>query len=164
MRDDRNCALLAHIGKDSSSFYRNAERACDGLMNQSHHIVQRFEKHTSKQIIENILRLKVSITVAKYLAFQGSAFRGYLETSDSFNGGNFKEYLNVIASYSDKVKKEIRDEIGDAKFCLIIDDSKHEQISTVLQFVDKYGYVREIFFGLVHVKDTATITLKEAIF
>ncbi|XP_074355662.1 uncharacterized protein LOC141695303 [Apium graveolens] len=53
------------------------------------------------------LRLEVSITAAKYLAFQGSAFRGHDETNDSLNIGNFKEFLNVIASYSDKVAKVI---------------------------------------------------------
>ncbi|XP_074323636.1 uncharacterized protein LOC141660541 [Apium graveolens] len=37
-------------------------------------------------------------------------------------------------------------------------------MSIVLRFVEKYGCVRERFFGLVHVKDTATTTLKEAIF
>lgn len=44
------------------------------------------------------------------------------------------------------------------------DESKKEKMSFVLRFVDKYGLVRERFFGLVHVKDTAALTLKEGIF
>ncbi|XP_074339774.1 uncharacterized protein LOC141677662 [Apium graveolens] len=198
VRDGKNCALLAHIGKDASSFHRNAERACDDLMNQSEHIVQRFERHTAEQIIQNRLRLEVSVKVATWLAFQGCAFRGHDETKDSLNSGNFNELLKFIGSYNDKVAnvlanapknatytsprvqkeilhvfstkvmKVIRDEIGDAKFCLLIDEardeSKSEQMSIVLRFVDKDGYVGERFFGLVHVRDTATITLKEAIY
>ena len=67
-----------------------------------------------------------------------------------------------------KIKNIIRDEIDDAKFCIIVDEaknqSKKEQMSIVLRFVDKNGYVQERFFGLVHVKDTTASTLKEAIF
>ena len=58
----------------------------------------------------------------------------------------------------------IRDEIGDAKFCLIVDEvrdeSMKEQMAIVLRFVGKNGFVRERFFVLVHVSDTATLTLK----
>ncbi|KAL6543005.1 hypothetical protein OROHE_010525 [Orobanche hederae] len=198
VRDGKKCAFLAHVGKDIDSFHCNAERSCDDLMNQSIHIAQRLEKYTSQQIIDNRLRLKVSVDVAKWLAFQGCAFRGRDETKDSLNGGNFIELSNILASYNDKVaevmanaprnatytsprvqkeilhvfsakvKNIIRDEIGDSKFCLIVDEardeSKREQMSIVIRFVDRDGYIRERFFGLVHVKDTTSITLKEAIF
>jgi hypothetical protein len=56
------------------------------------------------------------------------------------------------------VKEVIRDEIGDAKFCIIVDEahneSMKEQIAIVLRFVDKNGFVRERFFGLVHMSTT----------
>ena len=65
-----------------------------------------------------------------------------------------KQILHV---FSTKVKEVIRDEIGnaigDAKFCLIVDkacnESMKEQMVIVLRFVDKNGFVRECFFGLV---------------
>ncbi|XP_030479467.1 uncharacterized protein LOC115696720 [Cannabis sativa] len=44
------------------------------------------------------------------------------------------------------------------------DESKKEQMLIVLRFVDKDGYVQERFFGLIHVKDTVALTLKECIF
>ncbi|KAJ8762728.1 hypothetical protein K2173_012220 [Erythroxylum novogranatense] len=76
-----------------------------------------------------------------------------------------KEILHVLGI---KVKNAIREEIGDGKFCIIVDEardeSKKEQMSIVLRFVDKKGLVQERFFGLVHVKDTAALTLKEGIF
>lgn len=57
-----------------------------------------------------------------------------------------------------KVRKTIREEIGDATFCIIVDEpcneSKKEQMAIVLRFVDKDGIVRERFFGLVHVFKT----------
>ncbi|XP_062114370.1 uncharacterized protein LOC133825448 [Humulus lupulus] len=37
-------------------------------------------------------------------------------------------------------------------------------MSIVLRFVDKDGYVQELFFGLIHVKDNDALTLKQYIF
>ena len=66
------------------------------------------------------------------------------------------------------MKRAICEEIGDAKFCIIVDEardeSKREQMALVLRFVDNDGYVRERFFGVVHVSDTMATTLKNAIF
>ena len=43
-----------------------------------------------------------------------------------------------------KIKNVIREEIDDAKFCIIVDEardqSKKEQMSIVLRFVNKNGY------------------------
>ncbi|XP_024042864.1 zinc finger MYM-type protein 1 [Citrus clementina] len=75
-----------------------------------------------------------------------------------------KEILHV---FSMKVKKAIREEIRDAKFYLIVDESrdesKKEHMAVVLRFVDKDGFVREPFFGLVHVSNTSVVTLKDGI-
>ncbi|XP_061347234.1 uncharacterized protein LOC133292798 [Gastrolobium bilobum] len=52
-----------------------------------------------------------------------------------------REILYVLAN---KVRKQIRKDIGDSKFCIIVDEardeSKREQIALVLRFVDKDGY------------------------
>ena len=61
-----------------------------------------------------------------------------------------KEILHV---FSTTVKKIIREEIGEVKFCIIVDEardeSNKEQMAIVLRFIDKDGFVREPFFGLV---------------
>ena len=66
------------------------------------------------------------------------------------------------------MKKAIREEIGDAKFCLIVDEARDEstkeQMAIVIRFVDKDGFVRERFFGVVHVPDTTALTLKDKIY
>jgi hypothetical protein len=73
-----------------------------------------------------------------------------------------KEILDIMAC---KVQKLIRDEIGDAKFCLIVDESRdesrREQMALVVRFVDKDGFIRERFLDIVHVHDTSSATLKE---
>ena len=75
-----------------------------------------------------------------------------------------KEILHVFAR---NVQKEICAEIGDAKFCLIVDEardeSKREQMALVVRFVDKNGFVKERFLDLVHVKETNASTLKQEI-
>ncbi|XP_073016439.1 uncharacterized protein [Primulina eburnea] len=69
--------------------------------------------------------------------------------------------------FSVRVKNLIREEIADNKYCIVIDEardeSKREQMSIVLRFVDKNGCIQERFFGLVHVSDTTALKLKNAI-
>ncbi|XP_016204605.1 zinc finger MYM-type protein 1-like [Arachis ipaensis] len=75
-----------------------------------------------------------------------------------------KEILHVFAR---KVQNEIRNEIGNVKFCLIVDEardeSKREQMALVVRFVDKHGFVKERLIDVVHVKDTTSATLKQKI-
>ncbi|XP_056688254.1 uncharacterized protein [Spinacia oleracea] len=120
--------------------------------------------------------------------------RGHDESIHSDNQGNFLEYRKFFALYNKDVAKEIRqapynakyiapsiqkeilhiisckvrnyirEEIGDSKFCIIVDEardeSKREQMGLVLRFVDKHGSIMELFFDLVHVSDTTAVTLK----
>jgi hypothetical protein len=75
-----------------------------------------------------------------------------------------KEILSIIAR---KVQKSVREEIGNSKFCIMVDEardeSKKEQMAIVLRFVNKEGLIKERFLDLVHVKDTAALTLKNSI-
>ncbi|KAF3337584.1 Zinc finger MYM-type protein 1 [Carex littledalei] len=75
-----------------------------------------------------------------------------------------KQILHIMAR---KVQVAIREEIGNEKFCLIVDESrdesKKEQMAIVVRFVDKEGFIRERFLDLIHVKDTTSLTLKNAI-
>ncbi|XP_074566114.1 uncharacterized protein LOC141822681 [Curcuma longa] len=75
-----------------------------------------------------------------------------------------KEILHIIGN---RVRNKIRDEIGDSKFCILVDEAKDvsnkEQMAIILRFVDVYGFLRERFFQIVHVHDTTTRTLKKEI-
>jgi hypothetical protein len=75
-----------------------------------------------------------------------------------------KEMLSIFAL---KIRKHIREEIGDAKFSILVDEtcdiSKCEQMAIVLRFVDTNGVLQERFFDLVHVKNTKALTLKAEI-
>ncbi|XP_026415855.1 zinc finger MYM-type protein 1-like [Papaver somniferum] len=73
-----------------------------------------------------------------------------------------KEILNII---SNKVKNEICEDIGNRKYCILVDECKNasnkEKMVLVLRFVDSNGYVQERFFDIQRVKNTCALTLKE---
>ena len=75
------------------------------------------------------------------------------------------EILQILAN---KIRSVIRGEIGESKFCIIVDEARDEsmkeQMAIVLRFVDKAGFMREHFFDLVHVSDITSLTLKKEIF
>ncbi|KAL9659333.1 hypothetical protein QQ045_024138 [Rhodiola kirilowii] len=155
-------------------------------MKQPGHISNKFENFRTQEILDNRLRLKTSIEVARWLAFQTCAFICNDESDSSSNRGNFIELLRYFAnlnsdvakvldnaprnaSYTSpkiqkqilqvlviKVKKFIREEIGCAKFCIIVDDardeSKKEQMSLVLRYVNKDGCIQEHFLGCFMLK------------
>ncbi|KAG6730395.1 hypothetical protein I3842_01G077400 [Carya illinoinensis] len=183
---------------DPCSCHNNAVKSCENLLKQSQHIDKAMNAQSSEQILNNRLRVKTSIDVVRWLAFQGCAFRGHDETFDSKNRGNFLEILKLLASYNDKVGKlvlenapksskytspqiqkeilevlakkvrnKIREDIGDSRFCIIVDEardeSKREQMAIILRFVDVDGFIQERFFDLVHIKDTSALTLKNEI-
>ena len=75
-----------------------------------------------------------------------------------------KEILHILTS---NVRNAICEEIGDAKFCILVDEaqdeSKREQMAIILRFFDKNGFIKERFFHVVHVRDTIVLTLKKEI-
>ena len=176
VREEKHCAFFNHKGKGPNSFHRIAESSYENLNNQFQHIQNVFKKTTFEQIANNRLQLKALIDVVWVLAFQCVAFRGQDESVGSKNCENFLEILYLTVSYNEqvaevmakapkntsytspmiqkeilhifwtKVKEAIHDEIGDAKFCIIVDkardESMKEQMAIVLRFVDKNGFVR----------------------
>ncbi|XP_050258909.1 uncharacterized protein LOC126703892 [Quercus robur] len=144
VKDGMNFPLIRHVGKDPNSPYKIAVKRCKDLKNYSRHIDKLIEKQTSKELENNQLWLKTSIECARWLAFQACAFKGHDESLDSKNR-----------------------EIGDAKFCILVDEardeSKREQMTIILRFVDKNCFIKERFFHVVHVRDTTMLTLKNEI-
>ena len=194
----KDCSFQVHIGKDPNSAHRVAEQMCKDLMNQSQHLQRVVDHFTTEQIANNRLQLKATIFIVRYLAFQAIAFRGRDESFSSLNRGNFHESLGIVTFWNEKVveiiekapknatytspriqkeilhvfsakvKKAIREEIGDAKFCIMVDEacdeSMKEQMAVVFRYVDAEGFVKERFFGLIHVVDTVALTLKKGIY
>jgi hypothetical protein len=107
VHNEKNCTFLTHIREDPCSPHNNAMKSYKDLQQQSRHIDKLLNAQSTKQIQNNQIRVKTSIDVVRWLAFQGCAFRGHDETSDSMNQGNFLEMIKILALYNDKVAKVV---------------------------------------------------------
>ncbi|XP_056854782.1 uncharacterized protein LOC130504215 [Raphanus sativus] len=74
---------------------------------------------------------------------------------------------DIVHCFAEEVVKSIIEEVGHGVFGLLVDESADishkEQMAIVLRFVDKNGTIKERFIGVVHVKETSSLTLKLAI-
>ncbi|XP_042449158.1 zinc finger MYM-type protein 1-like [Zingiber officinale] len=61
----------------------------------------------------------------------------------------------------------IRDELGDVKFCILVDEAQDEskkgQMALILRFVNNSGFLVERFFEILSVDDTTSVNLKKSI-
>ncbi|XVF78762.1 hypothetical protein PTKIN_Ptkin14bG0162000 [Pterospermum kingtungense] len=107
------------------------------LEDPSQHIDNVMRVRSSQQVSDNRLRLKTSIETCS-------------ENSKYTSSDIQKEILKILA---DEVRKKIREEIGSAKFCILVDEaldeSNQEQMAIILRFVDCHGIIRERFFNNV---------------
>ena len=75
-----------------------------------------------------------------------------------------KQILNILGN---KVRTMIREEVGDAKFCILVDEavdvSSRGQMAIILRFVDCDRCIRERFFKATSVSNTCSQTLKNEI-
>nr|KAJ0185661.1 hypothetical protein LSAT_V11C900487420 [Lactuca sativa] len=128
----KSCAFLHHIGIECTSFHNVAQKSCDDLLNEAHDIRNVFETFKEEE-----LRLKATIYTVGICAFQGIAYRGHDEGSDSIN-----KILNLISTRVRRLMEE--------NFCLVV--------------VEAHGFIKVRFFRLVHVTGTTSQTLKNAIY
>ncbi|TYG73602.1 hypothetical protein ES288_D04G114100v1 [Gossypium darwinii] len=153
IHDGCNCTFLTSMGKDPNLLHNNAQRAY--------------------QITANRLRLKTSIDVVRWLSFQKCTFRGYDESSRSKNRGKFLEFLSLLESYDEKVEDVLKSAPQNANYTSSTKQKEILQIyaSRVPNVIrEKIGdrkfsiIVKERFFDIVHIKDTASLNLKNVIF
>ncbi|XP_049372494.1 uncharacterized protein LOC125837405 [Solanum verrucosum] len=74
---------------------------------------------------------------------------------------------DIVTACKIETVKAIIEDINSDYFALLVDESRDlsrkEQMTICLRYVDKRGFVMEAFIGLVHIKDTSALSLKEAI-
>ncbi|KAH9697194.1 TTF-type domain-containing protein [Citrus sinensis] len=172
VKDGINCAFLNHVGKDPNSTHKKAEKSCEDLMRQSQHLPQVFNCYSSQEIENNRLRLKTTVEAIRYLAFQGCSFSGHDESKKPLNRGNFLQLLKAFASNNEKIAEVIFDKAP--KYASYISPNIQKEILHVFsmkvkkaireEIEDAKCFVREPFFGLVHVSNTSVVTLKDGIY
>ncbi|KAL6497107.1 hypothetical protein OROGR_029036 [Orobanche gracilis] len=74
---------------------------------------------------------------------------------------------DIVRACASETTKSIVADIGDQFFALLIDEARDssvkEQMAVILRYVNNKGEVLEQFLGVVHVKDTTSLSLKRAI-
>ncbi|XP_016177929.1 uncharacterized protein LOC107620253 [Arachis ipaensis] len=174
-----NCAFVCHEGSIPNSPHNLCVKSCDDLMAQSKHIDKVLDRHSDETIANNRLRgddessgslnRENFIELIKLLASCNQNVHNVVLENAPGNAQYISPSVqkDILHIFARKVRATIREEIGDSKFCIIIDEardeSKREQMSVVLRFVDKHGCVQERFFDLIHVSDTCSLTLKTEI-
>ncbi|KDO45444.1 hypothetical protein CISIN_1g038054mg, partial [Citrus sinensis] len=132
---EKNMSFCSHEGGHGSS-HNDVMLKWSNLKDPSKHIDKRMNAQSSQQILENRLQLKTSISLAtmneeinKVVLENTPKNAQYIEPKIQ------KELLNIIAN---KVRHKIREEVGDAKFCIIVDEaldeSHKEQMAIILRY------------------------------
>ncbi|KAG5615653.1 hypothetical protein H5410_015477 [Solanum commersonii] len=145
----RKDSFATHMGP-LNSVHNQSKRKYEVLMQEQHSIQAAFYKLNDKSKHEYRVRLNASIDVVRLLLNQGFAFCGHDESESSLKKDNFLEFLSWFAAQCVAIKP-------------FVDVSLKEKMSICLRYVDKRGFVMEAFIGLVHIKDTSALSLKEAI-
>ncbi|KAL9678414.1 hypothetical protein QQ045_016258 [Rhodiola kirilowii] len=171
----KSSGIVSHVG-GINSIHSSSMCKWENLRNPSKHIERLMSTLSSQEVTDNRLRLNATILVVKVLARQGCSFKGNDESIDSLNSGNFDAILDLLkvnedyrkvldsgpknATYrspriqkqianilGNKVRAKIREEVGDSKFCILVDEAldvaNKEQMAIILRFVDSKGLIRE---------------------
>ncbi|KAK9725256.1 hypothetical protein RND81_05G132000 [Saponaria officinalis] len=184
VNEGKNCPFVTHVG-GLSSIHNNSLRSKIDLLNDRGHIRYAFVSQEEAQIRKNRLRLETTIDVVRLLTLQACPLRGHDESANSDNQGNFLEFRKAFARYNDevsramehtsynaqyiapsiqkeilhiistKVRNYIREEIGESKFYIMVDEARDE--------AKREQMAIERFFDLVHVTDTSAATLKKEV-
>ncbi|XP_073059694.1 uncharacterized protein [Primulina eburnea] len=172
VRSGKTCSFQCHIGKDNvSSPHRIAEKACDDLMNQPRFRLLAlqgvpFRGHDESSNSSNRGNFLEFLDIVALYNDELSCAIEKAPKNAKYTCHDIQK--QILHMFSIRMKNIIREEIAGSKYCIVVDEardeSKREQLSIVLRFVDRDGCIQERFFGLVHVSDTTALTLKNAIY
>ncbi|KAG2641585.1 hypothetical protein PVAP13_2KG226558 [Panicum virgatum] len=150
-------SLLKHM---VSVAHKAAHEKYIGFMNPNAAIDDKIEKWSNEDRRLYMIKLRYSLRCLKFLLHQGLAFRGHKVK-------NPKIQKQLIQCCAIETRKKIIEELGEEPFAILADESSDishkEQLALCLRYVDKLGRPCEHFLGVVHVDDTTSLSLKEAI-
>ncbi|KDO37694.1 hypothetical protein CISIN_1g037929mg, partial [Citrus sinensis] len=87
------------------SFHNAAMVKWSNLNDPSRHIDKRMNAQSSKQVLENRLRLKTLIIATKWLTKQACAFGGHNELVNSLNHEKFIKLIKLLATMNKEINK-----------------------------------------------------------
>ncbi|KAJ1268105.1 hypothetical protein BS78_07G111100 [Paspalum vaginatum] len=173
-----------HVGGVGSA-HNQCVKKCDDFKNQRKS-VSNVLFQVSK-LTEELYQTWLASTLRclRYLLKEGMSFRGHDESSTSLNKGNLLEDVydhgalnckmtshkvqkDLARCCAEEITEAIMTQIGDRQFSALIDESRDisvkEQMAVVIRYVNSGGKVVERFLALIHVTNTTSSALKEALF
>ncbi|XP_023754206.2 uncharacterized protein LOC111902624 [Lactuca sativa] len=157
-----------HVG-GVDSFHNKAREKCELLMRENKLLLKNGLPFCGHDESVNSENKELYIEVLKAIRETSEdIFNNTLENAPKNNQLiSPKIQKELVQCFAQEVLLSIREEIGQDVFALLVDESndvsKKEQMAIVLCYVDSLSFVKERFIGLVHVKDTSSLTLKNAI-
>jgi hypothetical protein len=109
------------------------------------------------------------IEILKFLAVNSEEVNKYVLNNAPGNCTltNPKIQNQIIQCCAIETRKKIIEELGEEPFAILADESSDishkEQLALCLHYVDALGMPCEHFIGVVHVDDTSSLSLKDAI-
>ncbi|XP_057791342.1 uncharacterized protein LOC131008485 [Salvia miltiorrhiza] len=150
---------------NTDSCHNNARIQIEAFKDQRHSMATMFRSNTRELDVAYRARLTASLDVSCFLLKQGMPFRGNDESTSSSNRGNFLELLHWYSDHNDVVSKVL--DSNALVFTMLVDEARDvslkEQMGIVLKYVNDKGCVIERFIGIVHVVDTCSHSLKDAL-
>jgi hypothetical protein len=165
---DGPSVLNAHVGGLDSA-HNKSRQCYVAFKNQRQSVTHVIERGTIKEQHQYKAHLIIILGVIRFLMLQALAFRGHDESPSSKNQGNFLEMmkwykkkdpnartllesaggnhlmtshqiqLDLCKACAEETTRSIIADIGDRKFCLLVDESRDasikEQMAMVLRFV-----------------------------
>ncbi|XP_075076507.1 uncharacterized protein LOC142163151 [Nicotiana tabacum] len=146
-----------------NSIHNQSRKKCEDLIKQKQSIQSALAKQSDQQKLEYRTRLETAID-AKRCKDIDDAFKKAPKNNQLTSPYIQKD---IITAYKMKTIKSIIKDINDDHFSILVDESRDvsckEQMAIVLRYVDRRGSVMERFMGIVHVRDTTALSLRNEI-
>ncbi|GJR08900.1 kinase-like domain, phloem protein 2-like protein [Tanacetum coccineum] len=110
------CPFVNHECKTPALAHNFSVRCYEDLKNKVCHIENVIDKQTEQEIMDNRLRLKVTIDSTKWLTLQTCPLRGGDERPTSLNRGNYLELVKLLALYNKDVARVLENAPKNAKY------------------------------------------------
>ncbi|KAI3445151.1 hypothetical protein Pfo_001816 [Paulownia fortunei] len=163
VNDGKNYSFMIHEGNSLNSSHKIAIKHCHDLMNLLQHI-EKFQLmlqdyvdfegiafRTHNECLDSHNRGNF-LEIMKHTASYNDKVRSIVLENAPQNASYISPQIQkeILSLYASRIQRFIREEIGDVKYCLIVDESrdesKREQMVIVLRFVDKKCFIRVRFF------------------
>ncbi|XP_042016291.1 uncharacterized protein LOC121764316 [Salvia splendens] len=153
-----------HVGA-ANSCHNNARIQFEAFQDQRHSVANVFRANTRKAEVAYRVQLTASLDLGQHNVEVSKVLGTNAPANNRMTSPRIqKELVNACAS---KVTLVIVKDIGDRVFTISVDEARDvslkEQMKVVLRYVNSEGYVIERFLGIVHVTDTCSRSLKNAI-